>query len=177
MAFSLMDRKARLMKAAILTLSDKGFSGTRVDASGPALFSWLTERGVKVERTEILPDNGKAISGKLMEWADDGELDLILTTGGTGISPRDVTPEATARVLDRILPGFAEAMRAKGLVKTPNAIISRAIVGIRRQTLIINLPGSPGGAIDNLEAVWPAVSHTISKIRGDQSDCVKAGRA
>ena len=98
---------------------------------------------------------------------------MILTTGGTGVSPRDVTPEATVRVLDRVIPGFGEAMRAASLAKTPLAMISRAVSGVRKQTLIVNLPGSPRGAIENLEAVWPAVPHALQKIQGDMGDCVK----
>lgn len=159
------------MKAAILTLSDKGSRGERVDASGPALSAWLAERGVETARTEIIPDEAELITAKLVEWADSGAFDLILTTGGTGVSPRDVTPDATMKVLDRLIPGFAEVMRMKSLLKTPNAMISRAVAGIRGQTLIINLPGSPKGAVENLEAVWPAVPHAVEKIQGDTRDC------
>jgi len=160
------------MKAAILTLSDKGSRGERADVSGPALASWLTEREVEIARTEVIPDEADLISAKLAEWADGGEFDLILTTGGTGVSPRDVTPEATVRVLDRVIPGFGEAMRAASLAKTPQAMISRAVSGVRKQTLIVNLPGSPRGAIENLEAVWPAIPHALKKIQGDMGDCV-----
>jgi molybdopterin adenylyltransferase len=160
------------MKAAILTLSDKGSRGERADVSGPALASWLAERGVEIARTEVIPDEANLISAKLAEWADSGEFDLILTTGGTGVSPRDVTPEATVRVLDRVIPGFGEAMRAASLAKTPQAMISRAVSGVRKQTLIVNLPGSPRGAIENLEAVWPAIPHVLKKIQGDMGDCV-----
>ena len=160
------------MKAAILTLSDKGSRGERADVSGPALASWLTEREVEIARTEVIPDEADLISAKLAEWADGGEFDLILTTGGTGVSPRDVTPEATVRVLDRLIPGFGEAMRAASLAKTPQAMISRAVSDVRKQTLIVNLPGSPRGAIENLEAVWPAIPHALKKIQGDMGDCV-----
>jgi molybdenum cofactor synthesis domain-containing protein len=161
------------MKAAILTLSDKGARGERVDLSGPALASWLSQRQVEITRTEIIADEADLISAKLAEWADGGEFDMILTTGGTGVSPRDVTPEATVRVLDRVIPGFGEAMRAASLAKTPLAMISRAVSGVRKQTLIVNLPGSPRGAIENLEAVWPAIPHALRKIQGDMGDCVK----
>ncbi len=161
------------MKAAILTLSDKGARGERADLGGPALASWLSQRQVEIARTEIIADEADLISAKLAEWADGGEFDLILTTGGTGVSPRDVTPEATVRVLDRVIPGFGEAMRAASLAKTPLAMISRAVSGVRKQTLIVNLPGSPRGAIENLEAVWPAVPHALQKIQGDMGDCVK----
>ena len=161
------------MKAAILTLSDKGSRGERADVSGPALASWLSKRQVEIARTEVIPDEADLISAKLAEWADGGEFDLILTTGGTGVSPRDVTPEATESVLDRVIPGFGEAMRAASLAKTPQAMISRAVSGVRKQTLIVNLPGSPRGAIENLEAVWPAIPHALKKIQGDMGDCVK----
>ena len=161
------------MKAAILTLSDKGSRGERADLSGPALVSWLTERGVEIASTEIIADEADLISAKLAQWADGGKFDLILTTGGTGVSPRDVAPEATIRVLDRVIPGFGEAMRAASLTKTPQAMISRAVSGVRKQALIVNLPGSPRGAIENLEAVWPAIPHAINKIQGDMGDCVK----
>jgi len=161
------------MKAAILTLSDKGSRGERVDASGPALSSWLAERRVEIRRTEIIPDDVELIAAKLKEWADSGEFDLILTTGGTGVSPRDVTPDATMKVAERVIPGFGEAMRAISLAKTPHAMISRAIAGIRGNCLIINLPGSPRGAVENLEAVWAAVPHAVVKIQGDQGDCAQ----
>lgn len=161
------------MKAAILTLSDKGSRGERVDLSGPALASWLHERAVQIARTELIADEAGLISAKLAEWADGGEFDLILTTGGTGVSPRDVTPEATERVLDRVIPGFGEVMRAASLSKTPRAMISRAVSGVRKRTLIVNLPGNPRGAIENLEAVWPAIPHALKKIQGDTEDCVK----
>jgi len=152
------------MKAAILTLSDKASRGERVDFSGPALAAWLTER-------EVIADEAALISATLAKWADGGQFDLILTTGGTGVSPRDVTPEATMKVLDRVIPGFGEAMRAASLRKTPRAMISRALAGVRRQTLIVNLPGSPRGAIENLEVVWPAIPHALEKIKGDMGDC------
>lgn len=159
------------MRAAILTLSDKGARGERIDTSGPALVLWLAERDVETMRTEIMPDEAGQIAAKLRDWADSGDFDLILTTGGTGVSPRDVTPEATLQVVERMIPGFAEVMRARSLEKTPHAMISRAIAGIRGQALIINLPGSPKGAVENLTAVWPAVPHAVAKIQGDMADC------
>jgi molybdenum cofactor synthesis domain-containing protein len=163
------------MKAAVLTLSDKGARGERADASGPALSFWLAERGVETACTEIIPDEAEQVAEKLTVWADSNKFDLILTTGGTGVSPRDVTPDATVRVLDRLIPGFGEVMRMKSLEKTPHAMISRAVAGIRGKTLIINLPGSPKGAIENLEAVWPAIPHAIAKIQGDPADCAVPG--
>ena len=159
------------MKAAILTVSDKGAGGERADASGPALETWLAEREVSILHREIIPDDEETIVVKLMGWSDSNAFDLILTTGGTGVSPRDVTPDATLRVIDRVIPGFGEAMRAQSLATTPHALISRAVAGIRGTTLIINLPGSPHGALENLTAVWPATPHAVAKIRGDQSDC------
>jgi molybdopterin-guanine dinucleotide biosynthesis protein MobB len=159
------------VKAAILTLSDKGARGERADASGPALQSWLADREVTVLHTEVIPDERDEIIVKLMGWADSAAFDLILTTGGTGVSPRDVTPDATLHVLDRVIPGFGEEMRRASLAKTPHAMISRAVGGIRGKALIINLPGSPQGAIENLEAVWPAVPHAVAKIQGDPADC------
>lgn len=159
------------MRAAILTLSDKGVRGEREDLSGPALSDWLTRQGVVVECHSLIADDFEQIVSTLEKWVDSPAPDLILTTGGTGVSPRDLTPEATGKVIDRELPGFAERMRQESLKKTPHAIISRAIAGIKRRTLIINLPGSPKGAIENLQAVWPAIPHAIAKIQGDPSDC------
>lgn len=159
------------MKAAVLTLSDRCSTGERADGSGPALKAWLEERGVQVTHSEVIPDEGALISQRLIDWADSGQYDLILTTGGTGVSPRDVTPEATERVVDRLLPGFGEVMRMESLKKTPNAMISRAVAGIRKQTLIINLPGSPKGATECISFVWPAVPHCVAKMQGDPEEC------
>jgi molybdopterin adenylyltransferase len=162
------------IRAAILTVSDRGSRGERVDESGPALASWLAARGVEVISTKLLPDKSESISGQLKQWADVGFCDLILTTGGTGVSPRDVTPEATRQILDREIPGMAEAMRAFSLGKTPRAMLSRAVAGIRGRVLIVNLPGSPNGAIENIEAIWSAIPHAIQKMQGDATDCVQA---
>lgn len=164
------------MKAAILTISDKGSRGEREDAGGPLLQQWLQERGVEISTVRMVPDEVEQIAAVLCEWTDREQPELILTTGGTGVSPRDVTPEATLQVLDRQLPGFAEQMRAESLKITPMAILSRAVAGIRRQSLIINLPGSPKGAIENLACIWAAVPHAVSKIRGDKTDCDGIGR-
>jgi molybdenum cofactor synthesis domain-containing protein len=159
------------MRAAILTLSDKGARGERVDGSGPALSAWLAERGVTTVAAEVIADEYEQIIAKLTEWADSDTADLILTTGGTGVSPRDVTPEATMQVVTRLIPGMAELMRMRSMEKTKMAALSRAVAGIRAQSLIINLPGSPKGAVENLEAVWQVVDHAVEKIRGDSSDC------
>jgi len=159
------------MKVAILTLSDKGVRGEREDLSGPALRDWLAGQGLAVKCMALCPDEEEQIAATLLRWIAQLQPDLILTTGGTGVSPRDVTPEATRRVIDRELPGFAERMRQESMKKTPHAIISRAIAGIKGQTLIVNLPGSPKGAVENLAAIWPAIPHAIDKIKGDPADC------
>jgi molybdopterin adenylyltransferase len=159
------------IRAAILTVSDKGSRGEREDQSGPALSQWLGKHGVQVAAMALVADEPGLIAKALEQWSDSGDADLILTTGGTGVSPRDVTPEATLLVLDRVIPGFSEAMRAASMAKTPFAILSRAICGVRNRTLIVNLPGSPAGAIENLEAVWSAVPHAIRKLQGDKEDC------
>jgi molybdenum cofactor synthesis domain-containing protein len=161
------------MKVAILTLSDKGARGERTDMSGPALAAWLAERGAEIIQSDIIADEADLISDTLRRWADGGRCQLILTTGGTGVSPRDVTPEATAAVADRLVPGFGEAMRLASMAVTPHAMLSRAVAGIRGSTLIINLPGSPRGAVENLAAVWAAIPHAVAKIGGDQSDCAE----
>lgn len=159
------------MRAAILTLSDKGSRGERIDESGPALTAWLAEHGVQTVQSRIIADEFEQIVKVLTEWADADAADLILTTGGTGVSPRDVTPEATLQVVERVIPGLGELMRIRSLEKTPMASLSRAVAGIRKQSLIINLPGSPRGVLENLEAVWPALGHAVEKIRGGQEDC------
>ncbi len=163
------------MKAGILTVSDRSSRGEREDLGGPEVGRWVSAMGVEVARRAIVPDEADAIAAVLKEWADDGALDLVLTTGGTGVSPRDVTPDATLEVADRLVPGFGERMRAESLKKTPMAILSRAVAAVRKETLIINLPGSPKGAVENLAAVWDAVGHAVSKIRGDASDCAPGG--
>lgn len=159
------------MKAAILILSDKGAIGQRKDTSGPTIRRWLTETGVETVSVDIIPDDFSTIQEKLINWCDTTIAELIITCGGTGVSPRDVTPEATQGIIERELAGFGELMRQKSLEKTPMAILSRATAGIRNNCLIINLPGSPKAALENLEAVWPAVDHGIAKIKGDPSDC------
>lgn len=159
------------MRAAILTLSDKGSRGERADESGPALSAWLAERGVMTTETRIIADEFDQIIEVLTEWADADVADLILTTGGTGVSPRDITPEATLQVVERVIPGLGELMRIMSREKTVMASLSRAVAGIRKQSLIINLPGSPKGARENLEAIWPTLGHAVEKIRGGQEDC------
>lgn len=161
------------LQTGVLVLSDKGFRGEREDTSGPALVRFLSEQGIKRTQLLVLPDDRARIADALVQWADNGGLDLILTCGGTGVSPRDVTPEATRDVVATVLPGFGERMRAASLSKSPHAVVSRALAGIRGRTLIINLPGSPRAAIENLAAVWPAVPHAIAKLQGDRADCAQ----
>lgn len=157
-------------RIGIMTLSDKGARGERVDASGPLLATLIAELG-QVVKAAIIPDDMETIEQTLCSWADEDHLHLILTTGGTGLSPRDVTPEATLHVVDRLVPGMAEAMRAASLAKTAHAMLSRAVVGIRGATLIINLPGSPRGASENLAVLLPALGHALAKLEGDPADC------
>ncbi len=159
------------MRVALLILSDKGSRGEREDRSGPALQKWLAERKATVAQTLVLPDEPADISAQLVAWTDAGEIDLIVTCGGTGVSPRDRTPEATTAVADLTIPGFGELMRQRSLAVTPHAILSRAQAVVRGTTLIVNLPGSPRAAIENLAAVWPAIPHAVAKIQGDPTDC------
>ena len=133
--------------------------------------AWLEERGVITVRSRVIADEFEQIVAVLTEWCDSDAADLILTTGGTGVSPRDITPEATLQVVERVIPGLGELMRFKSLEKTTMASLSRAVAGIRKQSLVINLPGSPKGALENLEAVWPTLGHAVEKIRGGQEDC------
>jgi molybdenum cofactor synthesis domain-containing protein len=158
------------IRAAIITVSDKGFSGQREDKSGPALVEALKEHAV-INETIIVPDEQDQIQAALVRLADSGQVDLILTTGGTGMAPRDVTPEATLAVVDRIVPGIPEAMRAESLRITPNAILSRAAAGIRKNTLIVNLPGSPKAAVECLQVFLPALPHAVETLRGEAYEC------
>jgi len=155
------------IRIGIITVSDRSSSGERKDESGPALIKAVSEQGWQVIRTEILPDEADQLESKLIEWADGGEMDVILTTGGTGFSPRDITPEATQSVIQRPTPGLAEAMRSASLRITPHAMLSRAVAGIRAHTLIVNLPGSPKGAIENLAVLVPVLPHAIQLLRDE----------
>jgi len=163
-----------MFRAAIITLSDKGSKGEREDESGMIIREMILSMGASVSHYEILPDEKPGIVEVLSRLSDSGTIDLILTTGGTGVSPRDVTPEATREVIERELPGMAEAMRAESLKKTPHAMISRAIAGIRKRTLIVNLPGSPRAVRENLAVILPALPHAIEKINGDLRECGSA---
>ena len=155
------------IRFGILTLSDRSASGERADESGPALAEQILAQNWLVTKQAILPDNESAIRAILIEWADGGEVDVILTTGGTGFAPRDITPEATRAVIERDAPGLAETMRAESLKKTPHAMLSRAIAGIRKRTLIVNLPGSPKGALENLQTILPVLPHAVQLLTDD----------
>ncbi len=159
------------IRAAIITLSDKGSKGEREDESGQVIRNLIEGIGAVIGHYEVLPDEKQSIVEVLKRLSDPGDIDLIITTGGTGVSPRDVTPDATREVIERELPGMAEAMRAESFKKTPRAMISRAIAGIRKQTLIVNLPGSPRAARENLAVILPALPHAIEKIKGDTREC------
>jgi len=158
-------------KAGVLTISDKGSRDLRENESGKIIVDILGEEGYSVLKKEIVPDDRKQIVDTLKRWVDKDGLSLIITSGGTGLSPTDVTPQAMEEVIDFQVPGMAEAMRAQSLKKTPHAMNSRAMAGVRGACLIINLPGSPRGASENLSVVLPALNHALSKLAGDPSDC------
>jgi molybdopterin adenylyltransferase len=160
---------------AIITISDRGARGEREDRSGQVLLERLLKDGYLVMHQAVIPDEVDAIAAELINCAEEKGIALVVTTGGTGVTPRDVTPEATLAVVERTVPGMAEAMRAASLLKTPHAMISRAVVGIRGKTLIINLPGSPKGALENLEVILQALPHALNKIQGDPSECAAGG--
>ena len=163
-----MDHK---ISVGILTISDKGSKGLREDESGTVLVRIIEEKGYSVLKRDIVPDDRRRIADKISSWVDKDGLRLIITSGGTGLSPTDITPQAMQDIINYEVPGMAEAMRAVSLKKTPHAMISRAIVGVRKASLIINLPGSPRGAEENLSVVLPALDHALSKLAGDTSDC------
>jgi molybdopterin adenylyltransferase len=155
----------------ILTISDKGSRGERQDKSGEAIREILSTIDVSVVNYDIVPDEKGLIVEKLVNWADQDNLDAVFTTGGTGLTPRDVTPEATLAVVDRVVPGFAEAMRAESLKKTPHAMLSRAVVGTRGKCLIINLPGSPKAVRECLQVILPALPHAVETLKGQSDEC------
>ncbi len=155
------------IRFGILTLSDRSARGERADISGPALADLIHTQGWPIIAQRILPDDETSIRAGLIEWVDSGDFDIILTTGGTGFAPRDVTPEATRAVIQREAPGLAETMRAESLKKTPHAMLSRAIAGIRGRVLIINLPGSPKGAVENLQTILPVLPHAVQLLTDD----------
>ena len=155
------------LRVAILTVSDRAAAGERADASGPVLGQMVQVNGWQVVRIEIVPDDQTTIEHILTAWADEGNTNVILTTGGTGFSRRDVTPEATLAVVARQAPGLAEAMRAASLQTTPHAMLSRAVAGIRGSTLIVNLPGSPKAAVENLQVILPVLAHAVQLLSDD----------
>lgn len=166
-----MEHPGYTIRAGVLTVSDKGARGLREDESGRVVVQLLEGKGYTVEKQGIIPDEIDQIARTLRSWVDDEHLALIVTSGGTGLTPRDVTPQATMSVIDYEVPGMAEAMRAESLKKTPHAMLSRAVTGVRGTCLIINLPGSPRGAGENLEVLLPALDHALAKLAGDPSDC------
>jgi len=162
-------------RGAVITVSDKGAAGEREDKSGAVVGEMLETAGIGVVRAEIIPDDAELLKSLLCELCDEG-INLVVTTGGTGLSPRDVTPEATLEVIDKEVPGMAEAMRAESLKVTPHAMISRAVCGLRGGTLIINLPGSPKGARECLGVVMAAVPHALEVVAGEVSECAVESR-
>jgi len=165
------------IQAVVLTVSDRCSRGEALDTAGPAVARLLADGlGAHVFAVEVIPDERPLIEERLRHYCDGHSIDLVVTVGGTGFAPRDVTPEATRAVVDRPAPGLDEAMRAASMAKTPHAMLSRGASGIRKKTLIVNLPGSERGATENLETILPALPHGIGKLKGDPSDCGRDGR-
>jgi molybdenum cofactor synthesis domain-containing protein len=160
-----------MITVAVLTLSDKGSKGERDDASGPLIGELLKKINAEVRYSDILPDEKELIKEKLIHYSK--EVDLIITTGGTGLAPRDVTPDATLEVIEKEVPGIAEAMRLEGLKKTNRAMLSRAVAGVRGNCLIINLPGSPKAVREGIEAIIDVIPHAVGKLKGDPSECAR----
>ncbi len=158
------------IKVAIITVSDRSSRGEREDASGPAIKEMMEAAGHEIVSEEVIPDEQYEIEERLSRIGDHHLADLVLTTGGTGFGPRDLTPEATRAIIEREAPGLAEAMRAASLAKTPHAMLSRAVAGIYGETLIVNLPGSPKAVRENLEVILPALPHAVGLIRGEATD-------
>jgi molybdopterin adenylyltransferase len=162
-----------MIKTAIVTISDKGSRGERVDGTGPAIRAELEGKGYSVEYYNMIPDEQEQIEKELKYLCDELKIELILTNGGTGFSQRDVTPEATKSVIEKYVPGIGEVMRMRSLQVTPKAMLSRAIAGIRGKSLIVNLPGSPKGAVENLQFILPALPHGIEILIGTASECAR----
>lgn len=159
-----------MINAAVLTISDKGSRGERVDSSGEYIVAALRKQGMTVDRYEVVPDELGTIVATLKQWADDGHTDLIFTTGGTGLAPRDVTPEATLQVIEKEVPGIADMLRSSGFKNTPTAILSRGLAGVRGRCLIINLPGSPRAVQEYIELVMPVIPHAIDTLQDKIGD-------
>ncbi len=164
----------QIFRAAVVTLSDKGSRGEREDKSGPAIAARLRENGYDVAEQLLLPDGREMLESELIRLCDRVGVDLILTTGGTGFSPRDVTPEATLAVADRLVPGIAEAIRAESLRLTKHAMLSRAVSVIRGGTLIVNLPGSPRACMESMDVFLDAIPHGLSLLKGQTGDCARS---
>ena len=162
------------IRAAVVTLSDKASAGLRADTSGPLLVELLRGTGTVTRDAIVIPDDQPTIERTLIDLADGGDLDLVLTTGGTGLAPRDHTPEATVAVADRLAPGFAEAMRAVSLGATPNAMLSRATSAVRKRTLIINMPGSPKACREQFAVIAPVLEHAVETLRGEAFECASS---
>jgi len=161
----------KVFTVGILTISDKGSRGERQDKSGEAIREIISSMDVRIVNYDIVPDEKELIVETLVKWVDEDDLDVLITTGGTGLTPRDVTPEATLAVVDRIVPGFAEAMRVESLKKTPMAMLSRAVAGTRGKCLIINLPGSTKAVRECLEVILPALPHAVETLKGQAGEC------
>jgi molybdopterin adenylyltransferase len=159
-----------MIRIAVLTISDAGARGERADSSGDRIVEWIAARGFELAGRGLVPDDTVEIVRALLEWADGGSCDVILTTGGTGLTPRDVTPEATRAALEREAPGIAEALRGAALATFPRAALSRGLAGVRGKTLIVNLPGSPGGVRDGLTVLDGFLEHAVNMVRGEHTE-------
>lgn len=162
-----------MIKTAVITMSDKGSRGEREDGTGPAIMDILKQSGYSIDYYKVIPDDVELIKKELIYCSDELCVNLVITNGGTGFSERDVTPEATKKVIEKEVPGIAEAMRMKSLEVTPKAMLSRGVSGIRKKTLIVNLPGSPKGAVENLQVILPAIPHGIDILTGQASECAR----